>query len=87
MKISGGTSGVRQGVIVGVNESKDFSLNGSGYRFKPCYVISPTGNLGPFALPGDSGSLLVSLSKRPVGLIIGTNNLTWACTIENVMED
>ena len=75
---------MRQGVIVGVNESKDFSLIGSVYRFKPCHVI-PRNNLGPFALPGDSGSLLVSLSKRPVGLIIGTNDLTWACTIGNVM--
>lgn len=88
MKMSGGTSGVRQGVVVGVNAEKDFSFNGSIYKFKFCYVLKGTDgkNNNVLALPGDSGSLVLSATLRPVGVIIGSASLSYACTVGNVMQ-
>jgi hypothetical protein len=87
----GATSGFRTGLIVGVDSPRLFGFKdqpNKQYNFNSLYTISPTDNKGVLAKFGDSGALLLSsLSKRPVGLIIGSGeNLSYACRIENVMQ-
>lgn len=86
----GAKTGFRTGLIVGVDSLKLFGFKdqpGKQYNFKSLYAISPTDNKGVFADFGDSGALLLSSSKRPVGLIIGRGeDLSYACKINNVMQ-
>ncbi|HLK98600.1 MAG TPA: hypothetical protein VK364_12590 [Hymenobacter sp.] len=85
----GATSGFRTGLIVGLDMFKLFGFENEPdgqYNFKSLYVISPTDNMGVFAKSGDSGALLLSSSNRPVGLIFGSQQLTYASRIDNVMK-
>lgn len=83
----GRTTGFTEGTIVSVNSSISAIYGGNSAFFDDQLEIA--GKQGPFAMPGDSGSVVIDLqSKRAVGLLFsGTpGGNIFANPISNVLQ-
>lgn len=81
---SGRTTGVTKGRVVGINATSRVQYDEGVALFVGQLLIR--GDTANFSLPGDSGSLIVSSLRRPVGLLFaGGGGTTLANPIKDVI--
>jgi hypothetical protein len=81
----GRTTGRTQGLIVGVHETLWVDYDGKTARFEG--QLSIAGGRTPFSDGGDSGSLIVDMQRRAVGLLFaGSDTETYANPIRPVLK-
>ncbi|MFA0771054.1 MAG: hypothetical protein REDVDVYQ_001574 [Candidatus Fervidibacter sp.] len=81
----GRTTGRTQGLIVGVHETLWVDYDGKTARFDR--QLSIAGGRTPFSDGGDSGSLIVDLQRRAIGLLFaGSDTETYANPIRPVLR-
>lgn len=82
---SGRTTGVTKGKIVGIDATSNVGYDEGTGKFERQLVIEA--NAGQFSAGGDSGSLIMDMQNRPVGLLFaGGGGQTIANPIEFVLD-